>query len=282
MWIAISGLVLGAGTGLLGVHAKLLSRSGLICVFFTIFLTFLLNGWVWGALLLSFYISAGLILRYRAGYKAQLAEWSARGLYHRWDQIIARIGWGVVLLALQRLAPSQTGVFVAFVGTLATASADTWATEIGLLSTKEPRLLISGRRVPANTPGAVSMLGVLASLAGSWLMGFAGLLLGVLLAYIENLPWDRTLFWLPLAATLGGAAGSLVDSLLGAAAQGLYYCEYCKRESENPIHHCGRQAEQIRGWSWLTSEGIDLVSSAVGAAVALGAVAGLARAIVWW
>jgi len=57
--------------------------------------------------------------------------------------------------------------------------------------------------------------------------------------------------------------GALFDSLLGATVQAIYYCPACQKETErNPMHSCGTQTTQIRGWKWLDN---DLVNFACGA-----------------
>jgi uncharacterized membrane protein len=139
---------------------------------------------------------------------------------------------------------------------------------VGVLSAAAPRLILHGRRVRAGTPGGITWLGLLAALSGAWLSGFLGAFLSAVAAWINNAPWERALLWLPLAASIGGMAGCLVDSLLGAAAQGRYYCEHCQQETELPLHRCGQQATQIRGWAWLTDDGVNFGSAVVGAAVA--------------
>ena len=53
-----------------------------------------------------------------------------------------------------------------FVGALASAQADTWATEIGAHAPRRPRLITTGREVPRGTSGRVTALGSLGGLAG--------------------------------------------------------------------------------------------------------------------
>jgi len=172
--------------------------------------------------------------------------------------------------------------FFAFVGAIATATADVWATEVGVLSAHPPHLISTGDRVIRGAAGAVSPLGLIASLAASSLTGFGGLLLQMAQIWRTQQTWAGTYDWLPLAATLGGTVGCLTDSLFGATAQAIYYCERCERRTEKRIHSCGEEATQIRGWPWLDNRGVDLVSSIVGAAVTAGVAVWLAQISVRW
>ena len=72
------------------------------------------------------------------------------------------------------------------------------------------------------------------------------------------------------AATVGGLAGSLCDSLLGATAQAIYWCDTCRKETERQVHHCGTETRLVRGWRWLGNDLVNFVASAVGALVAAG------------
>ena len=52
-----------------------------------------------------------------------------------------------------------------FIGAVATATADTLASEIGVL--QEPRLITTFKKVPAGTDGAISILGTSAAIVGA-------------------------------------------------------------------------------------------------------------------
>lgn len=274
------GLILGCATGWVGCRHKLLSRSGAATVVASTSLTFAWGGWVWGALLLLVFLGSGLCSRYRASHKENvLGESHGPG---DWHAIAAGAGWSTVLGLLHHVMPHASSVFVAFVGALAAVNADIWATELGLLGPRSPRLITTRRRVPPGTPGGVSTLGIVASLGAAWVIGLAGLWLVALAAWRDDATWDRALSWLPLTAMAGGMAACLVDSLLGATAQGLHYCERCGKQTQSRIHTCGEATRQIRGWAWLTNETVDLVSSILGAAVAAGVFALLAQSGLEW
>ena len=76
--------------------------------------------------------------------------------------------------------------------------------------------------------------------------------------------------WAIPAALASGLAGSLVDSLLGASVQAIYFCPACAKETEKTTHGCGTPTQHRRGWRWLNNDAVNFVSSLIGALVATG------------
>ena len=140
-------------------------------------------GWRGLVLLLAFFVSSSLL--------------SAQGGERNERQVIANGG----VAALAALA----GSWAAFAGALAAATADTWASEIGRHSGTPPRLITNGRPVPAGTDGGITLLGTLGGTAG------AGLIAG-----LASIGEPRAL----MAVAVAGVFGMLLDSVLGATAQG--------------------------------------------------------------
>ena len=272
------GLGLGGSIGLLAYRRgpagrRFASAGGAVAILSVCAITFLAGGWLWGVLPLAFFLSTNFWSRYRSRQKRGLADRFDSGATRTTDQVLARAGWGTFLTILHAYAPQSTALYAAFVGAWAAGAADAWATEIGVLSAFMParpltRLLISRRNVSPGTPGGISSLGLIAALVGSWLFGLIGLLTLAIRVWLDQLSLAPGVAMLPFAAMLGGMAGSLTDSLLGASAQGMYYCEHCERVSDTPQHACGEPAQQIRGWAWLTNDSVNFVGSVVGAAVA--------------
>jgi len=165
---------------------------------------------------------------------------------------------GVAVLFAVAYGLTQDSLWLAgFVGAIAVATADTWATEIGILSRRRPRLITTGECVARGTSGAVSLLGYFAILSGSGLIGSLG--------------WALMRDWrfLP-AALLAGTLGSTVDSLLGATVQAIFLCPDCNKETEqSPEHVCGTTTQQLRGLSWLRNDQVNFAATVVGALTAL-------------
>jgi uncharacterized membrane protein len=140
-------------------------------------------------------------------------------------------------------------------GSLAAAQADTWATEIGAFARAVPRLVTTGRPVPAGSSGGVTPLGTGGGLVGAAAM--AGL------AWALGLP-------APAAVLAGGVTGMVADSVLGATVQAVYYCEACSRETEIAQHGCAGGVRLVRGRSWIDNDAVNLLGSAVGGLVTAG------------
>jgi len=255
----IMGLALSLLIGGLGYWRGALSGSGVAGAVLVGTATFAFGGWDWGLILVLFFLSSSALSRFRASAKERVAEKFAKGARRDMGQALANGGLGALLAVASRLWPSPLW-FAAFVGALAAVNADTWATEIGVLSARPPRLLTTGRRVPPGTSGGVSPLGTAAALAGAAFIGACA----ALLAWASGLaaPW----VYLPLG-TASGLAGALADSLLGATVQRIYHCPACGKETERRVHACGTPTRPLRGWVWLNNDWVNFLASAVGSGV---------------
>ena len=259
----LGGFALSLAIGVLGYKRGALSGSGVVGALVTGTLIFGLGGWEWGALLIVFFVSSSALSFYRARDKEGLAEKFAKG--HRRDlgQALANGGLAALLAVLSQIWPHPLW-FVACAGAMAAVNADTWATELGVLSVSPPRAITTGRRVEVGASGGVTWLGTGSSLAGALLVGLTGGL------GLMGQGWPAAGALL-LAATAGGLVGSLVDSLLGATVQAIYWCETCQKETERVIHRCGARTRQLRGYLWLGNDLVNLLASIAGALGAVGA-----------
>ncbi len=265
------GLVCSALVGWAGYRRNALSRSGLWGAMLTGTLIFGMGGWVWGLLLIAFFVTSSLLTHYGARRKEQVAGHFAKTGRRDLAQALANGGLGAALaVAYAATGGTHEVLFFAFVGAMAAVTADTWATELGVLSAGRPRLITTGEPVERGTSGAISPLGSLSAVAGAWTIGFLGLALQWLQGWLSGAPSQARLGWLPLLAATAGMAGSFLDSLLGATVQASYYCMHCGKETEQAIHRCGRLPIHIRGWHWLGNDWVNFFASLAGALVAAG------------
>jgi uncharacterized protein (TIGR00297 family) len=234
-----------------------LSHSGAVAALLVGIFTFGLGGWAWGALLALFFVTSTLLSHYKEGKKRAVAEKFEKGSRRDMGQVLANGGLGALVALLSFVVPSAAW-FPFFVGVMATVTADTWATELGTLAHRPPRMITSGRAVEVGTSGAISALGTAVSLAG-------GLLIGLTAGVLS----DLTVVTALAIGGVAGLSGSLFDSFLGATLQQIFYCDQCGKETERTLHRCGRPTRPLRGYAWLNNDMVNLLSSVVGGSTAL-------------
>ena len=261
----VLGLLLSTAIGVLGYRRRSLAASGVVGAILVGTLIFALGGWDWGTLLVVFFISSSAWSHYKASRKETLAEKFSKGSRRDLAQTLANGGAGALVAAANALWPHPIWLPI-FVGIVATVNADTWATELGVLSRGLPRLITTGRTVPVGTSGGLTLTGTLAALGGAALIG--------LIAALFQLAFGAGIL-VALALVVTGAAagllGALADSLLGATVQAIYFCDADGIETErHPLHRCGQPTRHLRGWRWLDNDWVNFLSSIAGGAIAAG------------
>lgn len=218
-------------------------------------------GWWAGLLLVAFFVSSSALSH--IGRREEVQE-QDRGEERDTVQVFANGGIALVAAVLYGIS-GAAGWIAVLGGSIAAANADTWSTEIGRGSRTAPRLITTGRHVTAGTSGAVSARGLGGALAG-------GALIGILAATgwrWSLLPGDIGWFAGGLGVTVGGFAGSLVDSVLGATVQERRWCPACEKETEQRVHRCGTPTVHRTGLAWMNNDTVNALCAATGAGVAL-------------
>lgn len=267
------GFLLSSCIGLLAYRRRSLTRGGAVGAVATGTTIFGLGGWPWGLSLIYFFTSSTLLSHFREKEKAYTAaDKFSKGTQRDLAQVAANGGLASLCAAASGATRSQAlqqALEAGFAGALATATADTWATELGVLSHSAPRLITSGRPVAPGTSGGITPLGSVASALGAST-------LGLVLWATQGLRKSQAS--LPIVSLLSGQAGSLCDSLLGATVQAMYYCPTCRCETERAIHSCGTRTRPLRGLPWCNNDVVNFFATLAGACTAL-ALHGLARGI---
>ncbi len=275
----IESLLLGVGlsalVGGLGYWRRSLSASGVVGAVVVGTLIFGLGGWLWGLLLITFFVSSSGLSHWRQSAKEAVADKFAKGNRRDLGQALANGGLGAALAIANGLHPHPLWL-AAYVGVMSAVNADTWATELGVLSRARPRLITSGEIVGVGTSGGVTWLGIWSSIAGALLIGAVAAALAQAASLLGGGPWRLEPVSYPLLAVVGGLAGSLFDSVLGAGVQGVYFCERCEKQTESPVHRCGQTTRLVRGWAWLNNDLVNLAGSAMG-----GLAAAILAGILW-
>ncbi|HEU5316419.1 MAG TPA: DUF92 domain-containing protein [Chloroflexota bacterium] len=204
------------------------------------------------AAILAFFVTSSALSHFKSatkGRRSVLAQ--AKGGERDAMQVLAN--GGVATAALLLGGPRAPG---AFLGALATAGADTWATELGLLARSTPRLVTTLSLVTPGTSGGVTWQGTLASVVGAATVGAAwGIPSGRMRAAVR-------------AAVTAGTLGALTDSVLGATLQAGYWCDACGEPTETRTHvRCGGEARRVRGLAWIDNDAVNALATLCGAAL---------------
>lgn len=135
---------------------------------------------------------------------------------------------------------------------IAAATADTWATELGIFSATNPRNILTGEELTKGISGGVSKNGLIAGISGSLIV--ASIFWGFL-SIVSVHVYPFRYFWVVFIA---GVINLLLDSCLGVF-QANYQCTVCGLETENLIHH-QLPTKKISGFSLFNNELVDFIS----------------------
>lgn len=147
----------------------------------------------WLLLIFLFLILGVGFTRYKHDYKKEI------GVYEGTRTIKNVVSNGIVAFVM-----AAFGNYAGFIGSIATATADTMASEVGVTTT--PRLITNFKKVSPGTDGGVSILGTFAGIVGAGLIGLAAYMLGIYPDLVRTLG----------IALVAGTLGCLIDSILGA------------------------------------------------------------------
>jgi len=256
------GFLLAVIIAFAAYRAHSLDRNGALAAAFTGTVIFGIGGWPWAVLLMAFFITSSVLSRLFKRQKAGLNEKYSKGHERDAGQVFGNGAIATLFAALHGLYPEAAWPWIGFAAALAAVNADTWATELGVLNPAAPRLITNlGKRVEKGTSGGVSPWGTGAAFLGSALIATLA---------VAFSPYKGAALSDWLLITIAGVAGSLFDSLLGATVQAIYYCPSCQKETErHPLHTCGTETNQIRGWEWLDNDWVNFACGLMGAVLAM-------------
>jgi uncharacterized protein (TIGR00297 family) len=156
----------------------------------------------WFLVMLAFFITGSVSTRYRYSEKEKMGVEQARGGARGYLNVFSNGTVGAASAVL--FGVTGNPLFSAlFVGSVATAAADTMASEIGVTG-GDPYMITTFSRVPPGTNGGVTVLGELVAVSGALLISVTAFGLGVIPAS----------FILP--GTVAGFIGTNIDSVIGA------------------------------------------------------------------
>ncbi len=223
-WIgAAIGVVVTLALGVAAARSRVLTPyAALIAVVFGVTIV-VIGGPPYLAMLILFVLGGTLATRYGWEEKKarKVAEGKAgeRGVHNVLSHILVPMGL-VLLVPLSNAGSIPGFIPFVYVSSLACGTADTFASEFGVLSGKAVSILGTGK-VRAGTNGGISVVGELWALVGSLLTVAAGAGFFFLFGGLGGVTGSVRLWF--AGGTVLGFLGCQIDSLLGATLENRGY-----------------------------------------------------------
>jgi uncharacterized protein (TIGR00297 family) len=254
------------GAGLLSLaistachYRDYLKLNGAVAAWLVAYATLGFGGVAWFAPLLGFFLAINWVGKLAERLAADrlprdFERVEEKGSRRDYLQVFANAGVCLALAIAHAIRPDPV-LFWAYMGSLSAACADTFASEVGILSRSRPVLLWTFRPVPAGLSGGVTLFGYAAATVG------AVLPVGILAAVGSP-------YGIPAGAFAGAVAcglfGCTVDSLAGATLQAKRQCRDCGRVLEKR-EHCGVETRHYSGLPAVTNDAVNAIGAASGA-----------------
>lgn len=199
--LVATAVVIAFGFSYFAYRLKTADIPGLFSAALVGVLLIVFAGISWFMIMLSFFILGAIATRFHMDYKKSLHVEEEKGGVRGYVNVFAN-GLVSVCAAVGYGVTQHPAFVAAYLGSVATAAADTVAGEIGVCYGK-PRLITTMQPVREGTNGGISFVGELAGLFGAVFVSTSAVLLGVA---------DFSIF---VTAVIGGFIGTNLDSLLG-------------------------------------------------------------------
>lgn len=256
-------IFLALAVSVFALRRKALTFSAALGAFLLAVVLYLAGGPLFFILLMVFFFSSTFLSHFKASFKDSIeARIHAKSGPRDIVQVGAN-GGAALIMAVPFVLFQNPAYLVAVAASFAACNADTWASEIGILSRKAPVSLITFKPVNPGLSGGVSALGLVASLGGS---AAVALTYGFYQFAAGN---SGLLLWSQVGIiTVGGLLGSILDSLMGAAIQAKYISHETGELTEKPDHN-NKPNQLHSGITFVNNDFVNFASSLLAAALVL-------------
>lgn len=206
--MVVAAVIVGFTFGYFAFRARTADLSGLFSAALVgiILLVFAApQGPQWFLIMLAFFILGSAATKYKYEYKKRIGVQQGQSGARGYRNVFAN---GIIAAAAAVLfGVFQQPVFVVlYVGCVASATADTLASEIGVTG-GIPRLITTLKKVPIGTNGGITVTGETVALLGGFVVSVIAMLLQVITPQMM------------VICTLGGFVGTNIDSVIGATLE---------------------------------------------------------------
>ena len=169
-------------------------------------------------------------------------------------QVLANALAATLALVIGKIFNEPAGIVV-YTAALTECLADSLASDVGVLSKKDPVDICRMKRIKRGMSGGVSLLGTFSALVGCLVMTALSILLfGFEIKYV-------------IAVTVIPMVGIVIDSVLGSLVQAKYVCSVCGKHTEKKLH-CSAHTRHTGGLKFINNDTVNILSNFLTAALA--------------
>lgn len=201
----VFALIISFAFGYFAYRMKAADKSGLFSGALMGLLIIVFADVRWFLLMFAFFILGTVFTKYKYEIKKRDGVAESRGGIRGFTNVFAN-GLFALCGAILYGIYGEIAFVSLFVGSIAAATADTTASELGLLG-KQPFLITSLKPVPKGTDGGVTIMGEILATISAVIIGITAFALNI--APVEIIP----------VAALAGFVGTNVDSIVGATLE---------------------------------------------------------------
>ena len=250
---AFTGFLLSAMIAIFAFKRRSLDASGVIAAIVFATLIFMFGGiFIW-ALLMIFFISSSVLTKVNKKILKKPIDLEKKG--RNYLQVIANAGVATIFSVMFYVFQEHI-YLVAAAAAIAASNADTWASEIGTLSKGKNYNILTFKEMDKGLSGAVTILGLFASIIGALVIGFFFVLFD---SFVEGFDLAETLKN-GFIISFGGFVGALIDSVFGALIQAKYKDEKTGNLFENKAFAKGSFV-LVSGFALITNDVVNMLSA---------------------
>jgi uncharacterized protein (TIGR00297 family) len=200
--MVVAAVIVGFTFGYFAFRARTADLTGLFSAALVGIILLVFADARWFIIMLAFFILGSSATKYKFEYKKRIGVEQGQSGARGYRNVFAN---GIVAAAAAVLfGVFQQPVFIVmYVGCVATAAADTLASEIGVTG-GIPYMITTFKKVPVGTNGGVTLTGETVALLGGFVVSLVAFFLGVITP------------WMLVICTIAGFVGTNIDSVLGA------------------------------------------------------------------
>jgi uncharacterized protein (TIGR00297 family) len=248
-YIQIFAELFSITVGIFSYRRKSVAASGLAALLLITGTLIIMNQIASLVIMFSMFASSSILTRYKKSQKAEFEKIVTRTGPRDAVQAFANLGTAFVLGILYYFTGSDW-LIAGLAASVAAANADSWASETGGLSSKNPVSILTLKPVQKGLSGGVTLTGSIGGIAGAvFITTIAGLMFHSRIAGFQAFL---------SSVIIAGIAGCFIDSLIGA----LFQAAYADKDNnlyEGPEKHF----VLVKGISWINNDMVNLLTTLI-------------------